>query len=198
MKVRATLMSRRLHGYRPQLCTFGIRAKYSTALRGQHSRAMAGLLQWARRALQPPSPPCRYQSGTTQPINYDQAVEEEALPDYDPEEFYPVHIGEIFQQKYQVLGKLGFGANSTVWLCRDLKYASPELPLRSFVCDMLTHAQWSSLCCFEGLHPNADFASPDEPGSSSIPAFEHHSLVTRWAAVCTRGPRLPRACSRRW
>ncbi|KAJ9649451.1 hypothetical protein H2199_000226 [Coniosporium tulheliwenetii] len=65
--------------------------------------------------------PRRYQSGTAQPVNYDRVVEEETLPGYDPAEFYPVHIGQILHQKYQVLGKLGFGANSTVWLCRDFR-----------------------------------------------------------------------------
>lgn len=50
-----------------------------------------------------------------------QAVEEETLPVYDPDEFYPVHIGDVFKERYHVLGKLGFGANSTTWFCRDLR-----------------------------------------------------------------------------
>jgi hypothetical protein len=48
-------------------------------------------------------------------------VEEETLPNYDPDEFYPVRIGDAFNGKYLVIGKLGFGANSTVWLCRDTR-----------------------------------------------------------------------------
>lgn len=47
-------------------------------------------------------------------------VEEESIPTYRPEKFYPVHIGEIFNHKYQVVGKLGYGSSATVWLCRDL------------------------------------------------------------------------------
>ncbi|KAE8329156.1 kinase-like protein [Aspergillus sergii] len=46
--------------------------------------------------------------------------EEETLPDYLEECYYPVHIGEIFKSQYQVVTKLGFGSSSTVWLCRDL------------------------------------------------------------------------------
>lgn len=61
------------------------------------------------------------QRGIVQYVNKDELLDEETLPYYDPEEFYPVHIGEVFQQRYQVIGKLGFGANSTVWLCRDLQ-----------------------------------------------------------------------------
>ncbi|THX66867.1 protein kinase [Aureobasidium pullulans] len=33
----------------------------------------------------------------------------------------PVHLGEKFVPRYQVLAKLGFGTSSTVWLCRDLE-----------------------------------------------------------------------------
>lgn len=48
-------------------------------------------------------------------------IEEERLPHYDPSVFYPVRIGHVFEDRYQVLGKLGFGSNSTVWFCRDLR-----------------------------------------------------------------------------
>jgi hypothetical protein len=49
--------------------------------------------------------------------------EEERLPWYSPDQFYPVHIGQILDSNYKVLGKLGYGAHSTVWLCRDIRYA---------------------------------------------------------------------------
>lgn len=55
-------------------------------------------------------------------MNLLQPFEEERLPWYDPNQFYPVRIGEIFNSKYKVVGKLGYGAYSTVWLCRDVKY----------------------------------------------------------------------------
>jgi len=48
-------------------------------------------------------------------------IEEETLPDYVPSHFYPVRIGEIFRDRYQVVGKLGFGGTSTVWLARDFE-----------------------------------------------------------------------------
>lgn len=50
-----------------------------------------------------------------------QSIEEEELPLYKPENYYPVHIGEVFLSRYQVVSKLGYGTSSTVWLCRDLK-----------------------------------------------------------------------------
>jgi hypothetical protein len=46
-------------------------------------------------------------------------LEEENLPGYDPLEFYPVRLGDSIRDRYRVVGKLGYGANSTVWFCRD-------------------------------------------------------------------------------
>ena len=48
-------------------------------------------------------------------------LEEEKLQGYLPEHFYPVKIGDVFRSRYQVVGKLGYGGHSTVWLCRDLQ-----------------------------------------------------------------------------
>ncbi|KAF2019621.1 kinase domain protein [Aaosphaeria arxii CBS 175.79] len=60
---------------------------------------------------------------TSKPAS-DQPFEEESLPWYNPNQFYPVRIGEILDSRYKVLGKLGYGAYSTVWLCRDVRDAS--------------------------------------------------------------------------
>src|SRR5688500_18760977 len=51
-------------------------------------------------------------------------IEEETLPNYKAERYYPVRLGEVFASRYQVVAKLGYGTGSTVWLCRDLKYVS--------------------------------------------------------------------------
>lgn len=48
-------------------------------------------------------------------------IEEERLPNYNAADYYPVNIGQIFNSRYQVMGKLGFGSNSTMWLSRDLQ-----------------------------------------------------------------------------
>lgn len=53
-------------------------------------------------------------------------IEEETLPSYEPSHYYPVKIGDVYQSRYQVIGKLGYGAHSTVWLCRDLWSALPK------------------------------------------------------------------------
>lgn len=52
----------------------------------------------------------------------DQSVEldEETLPTYQPEKYYPVTQGEIFNDRYQAIAKIGYGVTSTVWLAKDL------------------------------------------------------------------------------
>jgi serine/threonine-protein kinase SRPK3 len=69
--------------------------------------------------------------GRWQPLKFDnpnfariplhEAIEEEPIPNYVASRFYPVRIGEVFQDRYQVVSKLGFGASSTAWLVRDME-----------------------------------------------------------------------------
>ncbi|KAJ5969992.1 hypothetical protein N7501_006240 [Penicillium viridicatum] len=47
-------------------------------------------------------------------------IEEETLPDYIASQYYPTRIGEVIKERYQIIGKLGFGSTSTVWLARDI------------------------------------------------------------------------------
>lgn len=54
-------------------------------------------------------------------------IEEETLLDYLPERFYPVRIGEVLASRYHVVGKLGYGTTSTVWLAKDLMYGTSQL-----------------------------------------------------------------------
>ena len=68
------------------------------------------------------SQPRVFQSSRFDILDPSKIFEEETLPDYLKERYYPVHIGEVFKSQYQVVTKLGFGSSSTVWLCRDLRY----------------------------------------------------------------------------
>ena len=40
---------------------------------------------------------------------------------YRPGGYHPVHLGDLYHQRYRVIHKLGFGSYSTVWLARDLQ-----------------------------------------------------------------------------
>ncbi|KAE8322327.1 kinase-like domain-containing protein [Aspergillus sergii] len=69
----------------------------------------------------PPPSPARKVSQAGILLDPNDKLEEEQLPGYSPEDFYPVKIGDVFRSRYQVAGKLAFGGHSTVWLCRDLE-----------------------------------------------------------------------------
>ena len=72
-------------------------------------------------------PPLRQSTSyfSTYTMSTENEIEEETLPNYDAMDYYPVRIGEVFSSRYRVIGKLGYGAYSTVWLSQDLQYA-PE------------------------------------------------------------------------
>ena len=67
-----------------------------------------------------PSPPTHFPLRSFEP-NPSAFIEEDGLEDFAAGRYYPVNVGDIFVSKYQVVGKLGFGISSTVWLARDLE-----------------------------------------------------------------------------
>ena len=68
----------------------------------------------------PPSPLRQASTTGFEVLGNEYRLEEETWSWYKPEEYYPVRIGEVFEDRFQVIGKLGFGSASTAWLCRDL------------------------------------------------------------------------------
>lgn len=70
-----------------------------------------------------PIPPRQFPTSGFEIIDPSLKFEEETMSIYDPRMFYPVRLGEIFEGRYQVIAKLGWGAHSTIWLCHDLQYA---------------------------------------------------------------------------
>ena len=83
---------------------------------------MTSILRWAKNyTRRAPSPPIRFQNTNYEVVGAAQKLEEEAFEDYKTGKYYPVRIGDIFASKYQVVGKLGFGVSSTVWLARHLE-----------------------------------------------------------------------------
>jgi serine/threonine-protein kinase SRPK3 len=47
---------------------------------------------------------------------------EEGLSVYVSGGFHPVGPGQVYHERYQIIRKLGFGKNSTVWLAEDKRY----------------------------------------------------------------------------
>ena len=60
-------------------------------------------------------------------------VEEETLRGYRAKHCYPVRIGQIFNDCYEVIGKLGYGSASTVWLGRDLHKENEHVALNVYI-----------------------------------------------------------------
>ena len=49
------------------------------------------------------------------------AVDEENVPGYRPEYFYPANPGDVLSGRYELKAKIGWGSLSTVWLARDTR-----------------------------------------------------------------------------
>lgn len=60
-------------------------------------------------------------------------IEEETVRGYRGEDYYPVKVGELFQGRYSVIGKLGYGSASTVWLCHDLRKDGKYVALKVYI-----------------------------------------------------------------
>ena len=53
--------------------------------------------------------------------NHVSKLSEESLQKYSPGGYHPTRLGEVFDGKYHVVRKLGYGQYSTMWLARDTK-----------------------------------------------------------------------------
>jgi len=127
----------------------------------------------------------------------DGPFEEERLPDYAPEQFYPINIGDTINSRYHVIGKLGFGANSTVWFCRDLLYISrqPTSPLMGSVYPSARHGNYVVLKVYvqtpagmvnreQAFYNHLQTLSIAHPGSQHIRhAIDQFSLTHTSGAV---------------
>ncbi|KAK4570385.1 hypothetical protein LTR86_002465 [Recurvomyces mirabilis] len=68
-------------------------------------------------------------------------VEEEMVRGYKAEHYYPVRIGDMFQKRYKVVGKLGYGSASTVWLCRDTQASEAFVALKVYINSSKRHRE---------------------------------------------------------
>lgn len=79
---------------------------------------MSSILRWAIRALGGSKQ--RLIRAKASVVTEDRLIDEESMPNYLLQRYYPVSLGEIFNKRYEVLVKLGYGRSSTVWLAQDL------------------------------------------------------------------------------
>ncbi|OQE14604.1 hypothetical protein PENSTE_c034G08243 [Penicillium steckii] len=93
----------------------------------------------------------------------DQSIEleEETLPTYQPEEYYPVNQGELFNNRYQTIAKLGYGVTSTVWLAKNLN-TSTYIALKVYKTGRAQNFEselgiLQHMNSFESKHPGRNF-----------------------------------------
>lgn len=79
-------------------------------------------MRWATKALRkPPLVPIIFPTGGFETVPPSVVLEEERFEQFKQGQYYPANIGDVLTSRYQVIGKLGFGTTSTVWLARDLE-----------------------------------------------------------------------------
>lgn len=70
-------------------------------------------------------------------MNASQLFKEERLPWYSHDQFYPARMGEVLDSSFKIIGKLGYGAYSTVWLCQDIRFMQHSSPSVVKVCSSM-------------------------------------------------------------
>lgn len=61
------------------------------------------------------------------PVIY-EAIDEETIPNYNPNDYYSTYPGQVLNDRYQTITKLGWGFGSTVWMAEDLRRDAPGNP----------------------------------------------------------------------
>lgn len=80
------------------------------------------------------------------------AIEKETVRGYKAEHYYPVQIGHVFQDRYRVIGKLGYGSASTVWLCRDLQEGKQYVALKVYINSSRMHRELPIYTHINNIH----------------------------------------------
>ncbi|KAL2065132.1 hypothetical protein VTL71DRAFT_4273 [Oculimacula yallundae] len=83
---------------------------------------MASIFRWAKGSLRrTPSLPLHFPTTGFEVVPDSVVLEEEQFEEFTAGLYYPMKPGEVLASRYQVIGKLGFGRTSTVWLAHDMR-----------------------------------------------------------------------------
>ncbi|KAK4127345.1 kinase-like protein [Parathielavia appendiculata] len=116
----------------------------------------------------------------------------EDVENYEPGGFHPVHLGDVYDGRYRVVHKLGFGGFPTVWLARDvldgrwmtLRWLSPGSQPRTSRAAAATHpsiaepplfAVPEGRFCVDGAELWASLPGDAGFGSECVHAFQGFS-----------------------
>ncbi|KAF8903368.1 kinase-like domain-containing protein [Gymnopilus junonius] len=107
------------------------------------------------------SPPSPVKS--SQQLVHNIPIEEELLPDYQFQHFYPVKLGQVLDGAYEVVVKIGYGSSSTVWLAKDTRCQQPTRFVALKICTN-DHADGDSASHELNISNHIASANPSHPG----------------------------------
>ncbi|KAG8156431.1 hypothetical protein KVR01_013665 [Diaporthe batatas] len=141
---------------------------------------MSSLLKWARTLGRlTPLAPLRFPTAGFKVVPKSEILEEEQFQDaISAGQYYPVNIGDIYAEKYQILGKLGFGTTSTVWLARNLQLGEHHyVALKVYTRNMGHRDEFQIYDYIRRV------------GNQSHPGYPH--IRTAWDIFTIPSPRVP-------
>ena len=116
-----------------------------------------------------------------------EAIEEERHPNYNPNSYFPTRLGQVLNDRYQIITKLGWGLGSTVWLAEDLwqsRSGGPSQPVNSATPS-------ASRCEEEPESPRFVAIKIGTSINGSIAAAEHELKISQH--IATANPSHPGA-----
>ncbi|KAM0664877.1 hypothetical protein MY8738_008261 [Beauveria namnaoensis] len=159
---------------------------------------MTSILRWAQHLTRKtPLQPLRFPTTGFDIIPDLALLEEEQLDEFKEDKYFPVQIGHVYASKYQVLGKLGFGSTSTVWLARDLE-SHKHVTLKMYTSDNTHHDEFNiyeTIRKVKSSHPGRRHvrSALDKFALQSPAGKQHYCLVQTplwdsWRDLLRRNP----------
>ncbi|KAJ5483236.1 protein kinase domain protein [Penicillium desertorum] len=162
-------------------------------------------MKWATKALRrAPSPPMCFPTSGFETVRPSDVLDEERCEKFKQGQYYPANIGDVLISKYQIVGKLGFGTTSTVWLARDLE-GHRYVTLKIYARDERNQEEfeiYKQLNQRRSWHPGHAhvrkaldiFTIPSSGGNH--PYFLHSTICTLNASLSTPASRINKAFSK--
>ncbi|KFY28201.1 hypothetical protein V491_00576 [Pseudogymnoascus sp. VKM F-3775] len=91
------------------------------------------------------------------------------------EKFYPMILGEVINEKYKVVAKLGFGSASTIWCCRNLA-TNTYAALKIYAHDLVAEDEIDNESAIY-KHLNT-MGNPNHPGKAYIRTIQDSFSIT--------------------
>ncbi|KAL9609834.1 MAG: hypothetical protein Q9167_005422 [Letrouitia subvulpina] len=145
------------------------------------SRSIAFFWSWIKGLVrEPDSHLVRFSNSNFKTLPSDQKIEEEAHDAIASGRCYPVRVGDIIKSKYQIIGKLGYGLGSTIWLANEFRGRRP-VALKMFTNYRQNREEinnYTHLMNLQSKHPGRDYLRKAiDTFTLQGPHGEHQCLV---------------------